>query len=70
MVSTSDNNTIIIVILDKATMTAREDHHDSLPPRLTTLCELIVYVKNLELSSNSYMQSVAHRVCTGSRYSF
>lgn len=55
-------------VSDKATLTAREgDGSLSLPPRLTTLCELIIYIKNLELASTSFMQSLARRIVQGSR---
>lgn len=53
---------------DKATTSARDQQQqNALPPRLTTLCELIVYVKNLELASNAHLQSIAHMHLPGSR---
>lgn len=57
--------------LDEATTTAREGHnaseYHSLPPRLTTLCELIVFVKNLELASTAHLHSIAHTNLPGSK---
>ena len=54
--------------LDEATASAREAGNEhALPPRLNTLCELIVFVKNLELASSAHLQSLAHLNLPGSK---
>ncbi|XP_064393848.1 ras GTPase-activating protein 3-like [Halichondria panicea] len=52
---------------DEATVAAREDGEGAgadLPPRLRTLCELMVFIKNLEITSTSLLQSTAPRLGT------
>ena len=54
---------------EEATLAAREDGTSpaaDLPPRLKTLCELMVFVKNLEITSTALLQSSAPRL--GTRY--
>lgn len=64
-----ENQTKLIALKDKATLTAREGEQIkcALPPRLTTLCELIVFVKNLELSTTSFLQNKILTTPPGSR---
>lgn len=64
-----DNQAKLIAMKDEATVTARQgpDQHHTLPARLKTLCELIVYIKNLELASTAHLQSLAHTHLPGSR---
>lgn len=43
-------------LLDEASKSTRSNTDDTgLPPRLTTICELIVFIKNVELSSKSLL---------------
>ena len=48
-------------------MAARENEGSvgvDLPPRLKTLCELMVFIKNLEITSTSLLQSTSPRLGT------
>ena len=54
---------------DEATRQARGDgerRDDSLPPRLATLCELLVFIKNLELTSATQLSELELRKRPGS----
>ena len=54
--------------VDKVTCVAREGMAESsLPPKLTTLCELLVFIKNMELASNTYLQAKHLSSVLGSR---
>ena len=49
---------VCVCVSDKATSEARENSsNDSLPPRLSLLCELLVFVKNMEFVSSSFLQA-------------
>lgn len=54
---------------DEATRKARcdgETKDNSLPPRLATLCELLVFIKNLELTSVTEMAALEAKKRLGS----
>ena len=55
------------LLTDQATSEARDQSDgkqggsEGLPVRVTTLCELLVFVKNLELTSNSHLAGKTDR---------
>lgn len=61
------DSAILSLITDQATSEARDQSDEKqgggecLPARVTTLCELLVFVKNLELTSNSYLAGKTDR---------
>lgn len=62
-----DGQTNLLRLKDEATSAARgqsEEGAAALPARVTTLCELLVFVKNLELSCSSQLTSRAGRLGT------
>ena len=56
---------VLSLFVDQATSEARDQSDgtqgDSLPARVTTLCELLVFVKNLELTSSAHLASKTDR---------
>lgn len=59
----------ILSFTDEATEKARcdgEGKDDSLPPRLATLCELLIFIKNLELTSATQLAAIESKKKLGS----
>ena len=58
---------VLSLFTDQATSEARDQSDgkqggsEGLPARVTTLCELLVFVKNLELTSNSHLAGKTDR---------